>query len=57
MLLLVHNVHERNIKETGDRHIFTGSTNALIVICICVTTLHLCYTRMHLFSANQILVM
>ena len=22
MLLLVHNVHERNIKETGDRHIY-----------------------------------
>ena len=25
----------------------------LFVICICVRTLHLCYMRMHLFSANQ----
>ena len=26
---------------------------ALFVLCICITTLHLCYMRMHSFSANQ----
>ena len=26
---------------------------ALFVLCTCITTLHLCYMRMHSFSANQ----
>ena len=49
MLLLVNDLHEKNNKERQDRHMRSCAT----VICTCITTLHLCYIRMHSSSPNQ----
>ena len=51
MLLLVNSVHEKNIAESQDRQNFENVC-ALFVLYILVTTLQLCYMRMHSFSAN-----
>ena len=52
MLLLVNNVHKKNIAESRQRRNFE-SVRALFVICIRVTTLRLGYMRMQPFSANE----
>ena len=45
----------KNITESQDRWNFER-LHTLFVIYTCDTTLHSCYKRMHLFSANQKLV-
>ena len=45
----------KNITESQDRWNFER-LHTLFVIYTCDTTLHFCYKRMHLFSANQKLV-
>ena len=45
----------KNITESKDRWNFER-LHTLFVIYTCDTTLHSCYKRMHLFSANQKLV-
>ena len=45
----------KNITESQDRWSFERF-HTLFVICTCDTTLHSCYKRMHLFSANRKLV-
>ena len=54
-LLFVNECTWRYITENLDRRNFE-SLHTLFVICTCDTTLHSCYKRMHLFSANQKLV-
>ena len=39
--------------RSQDRRSFQSIVRSLFVICTRVTTLHSCYTRMHLSSANQ----
>ena len=51
MLFLVNSLHVKHITEVQDRQNFGVCT--LFVICTCVTTLHLCYMKNALFSANQ----
>ena len=46
MLLLVNNLHEKDIAEIQDGQNF-GSMHMLFVICTCVSW------KMHWFSANQ----
>ena len=45
MLLLVNNLHQKTLPKSKTDKIL--KVCALFVIFICVTTLHLCYMRMH----------
>ena len=53
--LFINECTWRYITENLDRRNFE-SLHTLFVICTCDTTLHSCFKRMHLFSANQKLV-
>ena len=50
MLLLVNNLHEKTLQKGKTDEILEEC--ALFVILTRVTTLHLCYMRMHWFSAR-----
>ena len=52
MSFLVNNLHEKHVTEIQDGQNF-GSACTLFVIFTCVTTLHSCYMKNALFSANQ----
>ena len=55
MVFLVNNEHGKRslkVQTNGILKVYM----VLFVICTCVTTLHPCYMRIHLFSANQKLV-
>ena len=58
MLLLVNNVHEKNITDSQDTRKFWQCARYLLFalvlqLCTLVATLHLCYMRIESFSANQ----
>ena len=51
MLLLINNLHGKRLTERKDRQFLQGT---LLVICTCITTLHLCYVKNALiFSQSE----